>query len=62
MEVVTLQGWFICGVGSCCWGLLELSSSVIVLSDLARFCVSLSYSFTFQGVGADINLSAVIQL
>lgn len=37
------------GLGHC-WGLLESSSSVIVLlkSELAKFCVSLSYCFPFH--------------
>lgn len=43
MEVVTLQGWWgqLLVLGHC-WGLLELSSCVIVLLkfELAKFCVS----------------------
>lgn len=59
---MTLQGWWgqLLVLGHC-WGLLELSSSVIVLLkfELAKFCVSLYLPWGFW---AGINSSALIQL
>lgn len=62
---MTLQGWWgqLLVLGPC-WGLLELSSSVIVLLrlELAKFCVSLITALPSMGFWAGIDSSALIQL